>query len=62
MAGRDITLELRTPEVTQASSRVATSPPVRRWVGEVLRHLARDGGVVAEGRDLGTAVFPEAEV
>ena len=62
VAGRDITLELRTPEVTQASSRVATSPPVRRWVGEVLRQLARDGGVVAEGRDLGSAVFPDAEV
>ena len=60
VAGRDITLELRTPEVTQASSRVATSPPVRRWVGEVLRQLARDGGVVAEGRDLGSAVFPDA--
>ena len=62
VAGRDITLELRTPEVTQASSRVATSPPVRRWVGEVLRQFARDDGVVAEGRDLGNAVFPDAEV
>jgi cytidylate kinase len=49
---REITRELRTPEV----------PQVRRWVGEVLHQLARDGGVVAEGRDLGSAVFPEAEV
>jgi CMP/dCMP kinase len=59
---RDITRELRTPEVTQGSSKVATEPQVRRWVGEVLQQLARDGGVVAEGRDLGSAVFPEAEV
>ncbi len=62
MAGRDITLELRTPEVTQASSRVATNPRVRRWVGEVLQQLAHNGGVVAEGRDLGSAVFPDAAV
>ncbi len=62
VAGRDITPELRTPEVTQASSRVATNPPVRRWVGAVLQQLARDGGVVAEGRDLGSAVFPDAAV
>lgn len=62
VAGRDITRELRTPEVTQASSKAATLPQVRRWVGEVLHRLARDGGVVAEGRDLGSVVFPDAEV
>jgi cytidylate kinase len=62
VAGRDITPELRTPEVTQASSKVATRPQVRRWVGEALHRLAIDGGVVAEGRDLGSAVFPDAEV
>jgi len=60
--GREITRELRTPEVTQASSQVATQPSVRRWVGEVLHRLTRDCGVVAEGRDLGSAVFPEADV
>ncbi len=60
--GRDITRELRTPEVTQASSQVAIQPQVRRWVGEVLHQLAADGGVVAEGRDMGSAVFPDAEV
>jgi cytidylate kinase len=62
VAGREITPELRTPEVTQASSLAATQPQVRRWVGEVLVLLARDGGVVAEGRDLGSTVFPDAEV
>jgi len=60
--GRDITRELRTPAVTQASSRAATQPQVRRWVGEVLHRLTREGGVVAEGRDLGSVVFPNAEV
>jgi cytidylate kinase len=60
--GREITRELRTPEVTQGSSKVATQPQVRRWVGEVLHQIARDAGVVAEGRDLGSAVFPDAEV
>ena len=62
VAGQEITPELRTPEVTQASSQAATRPQVRRWVGEVLQRLTRDGGVVAEGRDLGSAVFPDAEV
>ncbi len=60
--GRDLTRELRTPEVTQAASRVATQPLVRRWVSETLRRLAPEGGVVAEGRDLGSVVFPDAEV
>jgi CMP/dCMP kinase len=41
---------------------VATQPQVRRFVGELLKKLAQNGGVVAEGRDLGSAVFPEAEV
>jgi cytidylate kinase len=60
--GREITRELRTPEVTQAASRMATEPQVRRWVGDLLHNLAQDGGVVAEGRDLGSVVFPDAEL
>jgi len=60
--GREITLELRTPEVTRGSSQAATQPQVRRWVGHVLQQVAQNGGVVAEGRDLGSAVFPDAEV
>ena len=40
---------------------MAKLPMVRRWVKEHLRWLARNGGVVADGRDQGTAVFPEAE-
>ncbi|MBM4286165.1 MAG: (d)CMP kinase [Deltaproteobacteria bacterium] len=60
--GRRLTWELRTPETTRDSSRVAIQPAVRRWVLRQLRDLAGDGGVVAEGRDMGSVVFPEAQV
>ncbi|MEW6387057.1 MAG: (d)CMP kinase [Thermodesulfobacteriota bacterium] len=60
--GREVDRELRSPEVSRDASRVATLPAVRRWVAERLRHLARAGGVVTEGRDMGTVVFPEADV
>jgi cytidylate kinase len=60
--GIEVTRELRAPQVSREASRVATLPAVRRWVKERLRDLARTGGVVAEGRDQGTAVFPEAEL
>jgi cytidylate kinase len=62
VAGRDITEELRTPEVTQGASLVATQSQVRHWVNQLLQDLARDRGVVAEGRDLGSVVFPDAPV
>jgi CMP/dCMP kinase len=60
--GREVSRELRTPEVSQEASRLAALPQVRRWVTARLRNLSRDGGVVAEGRDLGSVVFPEAGV
>lgn len=60
--GRELSWELRTPEVSQVASQVAQIPAVRRWVNNKLRALARDGGVVAEGRDLGSVVFPGAAV
>ena len=59
--GVEVTRELRAPQVSRDASWVATVPAVRRWVKERLRDLAQIGGVVAEGRDQGTAVFPEAE-
>ena len=46
--------------MTRESSRLAAQPLVRRWVKDRLRHLAGNGGVVAEGRDQGTVVFPGA--
>ncbi|MCX5892880.1 MAG: (d)CMP kinase, partial [Deltaproteobacteria bacterium] len=58
---REVREEIRTPDVSRGSSLVAKLPAVRQWVKEHLRWLARNGGVVADGRDQGTAVFPEAE-
>ncbi len=59
--GQEVREEIRTPEVSRGASKVAKLPAVRRWVTEHLRWLARNGGAVADGRDQGTAVFPEAE-
>jgi cytidylate kinase len=61
VGGRDISGEIRAAWVSREASKVAVLPEVRGWVKERLRHLARNGGVVAEGRDQGSAVFPEAE-
>jgi cytidylate kinase len=60
--GREITGELRTPEVSRDASRVATQTVVRQWVTGWLRAFADAQGVVAEGRDLGSVVFPDAQV
>ncbi len=60
--GYDITAAIREPKVSQGASLVATLRPVRQWVLGRLRQLAEPGGVIAEGRDMGTRVFPEAEV
>jgi small subunit ribosomal protein S1 len=58
--GAEVSEALRSPAVTRESSRLAVQPLVRRWVKERLRHLAENGGVVTEGRDQGTVVFPGA--
>lgn len=60
--GRDITGELRTPEVTALASMVSAIPAVREWLLPVQRQIGAEGCVVAEGRDIGTRVFPEADV
>lgn len=59
--GRDVSQEIRTPEITKLSRPVADSPPVRAFLGEVQRRLAAGRNLVSEGRDQGTVVFPEAE-
>lgn len=58
--GRDVTREIRSAEVTAASRYIADSPAVRRVLMEWQRDFARDRGVVTEGRDQGTLVFPDA--
>jgi CMP/dCMP kinase len=60
--GRDVTEAIRTPEVAEAASRVATNPAVRAALVEKQRGLMAHGDWVAEGRDIGTVVCPEAEV
>lgn len=60
--GQEVSQVLRDPQTSREASRVAVLPPVRNWVTAKLRHLAANRGVVAEGRDLGTVVFPQAEV
>lgn len=60
--GRDITGELRTPAVTALASMVSAIPAVREWLLPVQRQIGAEGCVVAEGRDIGTRVFPEADV
>ncbi len=53
---------LRTPETSVGASRVSVHPQVRAALLGVQRGLGRDGGVVLEGRDVGTVIFPDAEV
>ncbi len=60
--GEDVSAEIRTPEISLLTAQVATCPAVRRAMVTRQRELADAGGVVLEGRDIGTVVFPEAEV
>lgn len=60
--GVDVTDRIRTPELSQLASRVSTSKIVRERMVELQRAIGSQGGVVAEGRDIGTVVFPDAEV
>jgi CMP/dCMP kinase len=59
--GRDITDLIRTPEIAMLASAVSARPAVRQFLLKVQRGLAERKGVVAEGRDMGTVVFPGAE-
>jgi CMP/dCMP kinase len=60
--GREVTGAIRLPEASHASSVVATIPAVREAVVAKLRDMGRAGGVVMDGRDIGTKVFPDADV
>jgi CMP/dCMP kinase len=60
--GRDVTQRIREPDVTAAASRVSAHPQVRKVLVARQRELGANGGVVMEGRDIGTAVFPNADV
>jgi cytidylate kinase len=60
--GEDVTGLIRNPTVTDAASRVSTFPGVRVWMVRQQQQLGQDGGVVMEGRDIGSVVFPHAPV
>ncbi len=60
--GEDVTEAIRMPEVSRNIGPVADNPEVRRILVERQRQMGKQGGVVAEGRDIGTVVFPDAEV
>ncbi len=60
--GKDVTAKLRSPEVTLAAAKVSRPPSVRQKLISLQRTFAREPGVVMEGRDIGTVVFPEARL
>lgn len=60
--GRDITREIRTPEIDRAAASVARLPTVRAILVARQRAMGTGGGIVMEGRDIGTVVFPHADV
>jgi len=60
--GRDVAEEIRTPEVSQTASKVSALRAVRARMLELQRAMGGRGSVVAEGRDIGTVIFPAAEV
>jgi cytidylate kinase len=58
----DVTQRVRETDVTEAASRVSVHPKVREWMVARQRAMGEGGGVVMEGRDIGTKVFPDADV
>lgn len=60
--GHDVTMAIRTPEIDAATTMVARLPRVRAALVERQRHLGTLGGMVMEGRDIGTTVFPNADI
>ncbi|NVB84241.1 MAG: (d)CMP kinase [Kofleriaceae bacterium] len=61
LGDEDVSAAIRTPDVSQGASQVSAHPPVRAALLEIQRRVAQGGGLVVEGRDTGTVVFPQAE-
>src|SRR6516164_1534796 len=59
VSGDDVTKDIRTPEISDGASRVSALPEVRAALLGIQRRLGARGGVVVEGRDIGTVVFPD---
>ncbi|WP_022852530.1 (d)CMP kinase [Thermodesulfatator atlanticus] len=62
LEGEDVSEAIRTPEIDELSSRVASIAEVRKALQERQREIGRHGAIVAEGRDMGSEVFPDAQV
>lgn len=60
--GKDVSKEIRTPEISRLSSDIATKLSVRSFLTKLQREFAQNSNIVAEGRDMGTQVFPDANV
>jgi len=60
--GKDVSTRIRDRDVTEAASRVSVHPAVREWMVARQQEMGKGGGVVMEGRDIGTKVFPHADV
>ncbi len=61
LGDEDVSAAIRTPEISQGASQVSAHPPVRSALLGIQRRVAGGGGLVVEGRDTGTVVFPQAE-
>jgi cytidylate kinase len=62
LSGEDVSKAIRTPELGMGASKVSAHPEVRAALLDLQRQAGRDGGVVLEGRDIGTVVFPDADI
>ncbi len=60
--GRDVSARIRETDVSDAASQVSVYPKVREWMVRHQREMGKMGGVIMEGRDIGTKVFPDADV
>ncbi len=60
--GKDVSARIRERDVTEAASRISVHPMVREWMVSHQRQMGIAGGVVMEGRDIGTKVFPDADL
>ncbi len=60
--GQDVTEAIRTPEISRLASHISKQKTVREVLVRMQREMGREGGVILEGRDIGTVVFPDAEV
>jgi len=59
--GKDVSREIRTPEISQLASKISMKPEVRSVLAEKQKDLGQKGALIAEGRDMGTVIFPQAE-